>query len=586
MRNNHPSTGSMTSTDGEEASGSGNSGFNQLLKGGGKQSAVSRALKGCSGEEEFGGGGVRKDAARRRNDRVLAQRLEEAKTFVRSTSGYSSSTSSTVHAINNHTHGRGNDLSSSSSTAPFEFGLWKTGSGKHHSSYALDEDSGASSNNSLASSQESVEMLLQAAVAAPSALSPGSGSAGDVMGFGGGRGEEDHLREVSFSGRIPEEREERQWSMLNKARRRPRCPKPQEEDDQAMVVDEAVGHETVQDNQEKGKGGLEEGQLMHSSASTAMCDDVGEAHDRGERIDWRKGAQIGKGTFGNVFVGLNATTGERFAVKQIGLVDGSRTEVARLEKEILLMKRLRHKHIVRYLGTARDPHALFIFMEYVPGGSIASMLGQYGAFGEALTRRLVAQIVLGVHYLHSMGIIHRDIKGANVLVTNNGVAKLADFGCSRQLQDLQTSASASLENSLKNITGSVPWMAPEVIKQSGRLPKAADIWSLGATVIEMATAAHPWPEFSNQLAALFHVATATVPPALPPTMSEVGKDFVRRCLAIDEGERATAEELLRHPFIAGEVASEDYEMSNASPPRKETREDLLSLSSLNLGRER
>ncbi|GAB5034153.1 ste ste11 protein kinase [Nannochloropsis oceanica] len=647
-----------------------------------KQSATSKAFKqnrdnslsGGEGGTREGRGGRMKDAARRYNDRILAQRLEEAMSFGRKSAGLVGGSSSSSSSSDS----RGGGL-----RVPYEFGLWKTGVGSHSSGRSRrsssssssrrqhhpsvsrlsgkkeeEDDDGekaageeedclstSSSNNGLESSQESVDMLPAATVdftplsvfglnegrgreegneAMNISLGGAGGSGDEEEGHddvedededkGEGRGESGGIgrgmiKTLAF---IPDE-EQKLWSMAGRTHshdmqhqyqyhhhdnggeeygeegetlepgRSSRSGGGSSSSSSSLrttrggqgrsqllqggkggMVDgepfeEEILHATVKNNQEKDKD--EDGQHPHHQpVEKASMDGEGqEGGDGGERIDWRKGAQIGKGTFGNVFVGLNASTGERFAVKQIGLVDGSRGEVARLEKEILLMKRLRHKHIVRYLGTAHDPHALYIFMEYVPGGSIASMLGQYGAFGEALTRRLVAQIVSGVAYLHSMGIIHRDVKGANVLVTNNGIAKLADFGCSRQLQDLQTSASASLEHSLKNITGSVPWMAPEVIKQTGRLPRAADIWSLGATIIEMATAAHPWPQFSNQLAALFHVATATQPPALPASMSKIGKDFMSRCLAINEAERATAQELLRHPFIAKEVASEDRE---------------------------
>ena len=183
-------------------------------------------------------------------------------------------------------------------------------------------------------------------------------------------------------------------------------------------------------------------------------------------------------------------------------------------------------------------------------------------------------------------------QGANVLVTNSGKAKLADFGCSKQLHTLQSN---SLEDSLKTITGSVPWMAPEVIKQSSRIPKACDIWSIGATVIEMATARHPWPEFQNQLAALFHVATSKEPPPFPSNLSAVGKDFLRRCLVVEEIDRATSSELLQHPFISstaylneGEGASQAAASAAdamggaaASNPQRIT----SSLSSMGLGKE-
>lgn len=87
----------------------------------------------------------------------------------------------------------------------------------------------------------------------------------------------------------------------------------------------------------------------------------------------------------------------------------------------------------------------------------------------------------GIEYLHSKGIIHRDIKGANILVTDTGVAKLADFGCSKRLAGLCT---MSLEESMNILKGSVPWMAPEVIKNAS-YGRSSDIWSFGATVIEM-----------------------------------------------------------------------------------------------------
>lgn len=135
----------------------------------------------------------------------------------------------------------------------------------------------------------------------------------------------------------------------------------------------------------------------------------------------------------------------------------------------------------RYLGTSRSDRYLYIILEYITGGSVASMLAQFGEFSEPIIQRFSFQIVSGVEYLHTKGIVHRDIKGPNILVTDTGVAKLADFGCSKQLAGMCT---ASLEESLKAIRGSVPWMAPEVIKQSGH-GRSSDIWSVGATLIEM-----------------------------------------------------------------------------------------------------
>lgn len=200
-------------------------------------------------------------------------------------------------------------------------------------------------------------------------------------------------------------------------------------------------------------------------------------------LKWIKGDVIGEGTFGKVYKGLNQSTGELLAIKQFYLADGSEEEVDDLQKEIAVMWELDHEHIVRYLGTSKTDRFLYIVLEYVTGGSIASMLAQYGPFTESLIRRFSLHILSGMQYLHSQGIIHRDIKGANILVTDAGIAKLADFGCSKRLAGLCTT---SLEESMHIMRGSVPWMAPEVIKQAG-YGRSSDIWSFGATLIEMGT---------------------------------------------------------------------------------------------------
>lgn len=273
-----------------------------------------------------------------------------------------------------------------------------------------------------------------------------------------------------------------------------------------------------------------------------------------EVMRWKRGRQIGHGTFGKVFMGVNEQTGQSFAVKQIPLCGDNAAEAATLQAEIDTMRRLDHPHIVRYIHTDRGQHHLYILMEFVSNGSIHSWLKQYGVLDDRLIRRLMHQILLGVAYLHENRIIHRDIKGANVLITDLGVAKLADFGCSKQLSGCMSSA--SIDGSLHAIQGSVPWMAPEVIKQTGH-GRSADIWSVGATMIEMATASRPWPEFTNNLAAMFHVVTAAKPPPAPERLPALAKDFLAKCMQIVPEERWKASQLLQHEYLSG--AAEELE---------------------------
>eukprot|EP00003_Mantamonas_plastica_P030291 TRINITY_DN7444_c1_g1_i6.p1 TRINITY_DN7444_c1_g1~~TRINITY_DN7444_c1_g1_i6.p1 ORF type:complete len:666 (+),score=211.52 TRINITY_DN7444_c1_g1_i6:2126-4123(+) len=207
------------------------------------------------------------------------------------------------------------------------------------------------------------------------------------------------------------------------------------------------------------------------------------------------------------------------------------------------MKGLSHPNIVRYLGTQTDDEHLNIFLEYVPGGSIASLLSKFGPFDENLVRVYTYQVLQGLDYLHSHNIVHRDIKGGNILVDKTGVVKLADFGASKKIEGLLNATGG-----MRSLQGTPYWMAPEVIRQSGH-GKKADIWSVGCTVLEMFTAQHPWGSFHDHISALFHIAQSKGPPPMPSHLSENANDFLLQCFERDPGQRPTAQQLLDHEWI-------------------------------------
>ncbi|GFR49422.1 hypothetical protein Agub_g11479, partial [Astrephomene gubernaculifera] len=266
---------------------------------------------------------------------------------------------------------------------------------------------------------------------------------------------------------------------------------------------------------------------------------------------WTRGELLGEGAYGKVYAGLNQQTGELMAVKVLTLLSkhGDKkaimSQLEALEHEMSLYKKLKHKHVVGYIDAKYDAStsAFYIFLEYVPGGSIASMLSRFKRFSEELVRHYTRQLLSGLEYLHGCKIVHRDLKGANVLVTRDGVVKLADFGASKAYRD------HTITDCMKSVRGSVFWMAPEVIRGTG-YGRRADIWSLGCTVIEMLTGAHPWPHLDNQWTAMFTIARCEEGPPRPANMSPEAARFLDRCLQFDPAKRPTAAELLQDPFVA------------------------------------
>ncbi|VFQ65246.1 unnamed protein product [Cuscuta campestris] len=299
-------------------------------------------------------------------------------------------------------------------------------------------------------------------------------------------------------------------------------------------------------------------------------------------IRWRKGEMIGCGAFGRVYMGMNLDSGELIAVKEVSIPANTATRekkkdpIRELEEEVNLLKNLSHPNIVRYLGTAREEGSLNILLEFVPGGSISSLLGKFGSFPEPVIRMYTRQLLIGLEYLHKNGIMHRDIKGANILVDNKGCIKLADFGASKKVVELATMTGA------KSMKGTPYWMAPEVILQTGH-NFSADIWSVGCTVIEMATGRPPWSEQYQEVAALFHIGTTKSHPPIPEHLSAAAKDFLLKCLQKEPNLRSTASDLLQHPLVTGEYheshpGSNNLSMNNAGNKMAAQKMDVKKLS--------
>ncbi|KNC54226.1 STE/STE11 protein kinase [Thecamonas trahens ATCC 50062] len=281
---------------------------------------------------------------------------------------------------------------------------------------------------------------------------------------------------------------------------------------------------------------------------------------------WQKGSLLGQGGYGKVYMALNSETGELLAVKEVTLEASSvlsggssaalASHVVSLEHEIDMLSRLTHPNIVRYRGTSRDEAALYIFLEYMPCGSIASLLSKFGPLSEGVISKYSRQILMGLDYLHRNSVVHRDIKGSNLLLNTDGAVKLADFGASKTMSKLTTRKAGRRRGddptgrTAQLLMGTPQYMAPEAIASPEAFSPKTDVWALGCTVIEMLTARLPWADAGNNaVATMYAVADTKTHPPYPSSVSPLVNSFLRRCFAIKPSSRDTAAELLVHMFI-------------------------------------
>ncbi|XP_045072946.1 mitogen-activated protein kinase kinase kinase 4-like isoform X4 [Coregonus clupeaformis] len=282
------------------------------------------------------------------------------------------------------------------------------------------------------------------------------------------------------------------------------------------------------------------GQACHTPKS---YDNVMHVGLRKVTFKWQRGNKIGEGQYGKVYTCINVDTGELMAMKEIRFQPNDHKTIKETADELKIFEGIKHPNLVRYFGVELHREEMYIFMEYCDEGTLeeVSRLG----LQEHVIRLYSKQITTAINVLHEHGIVHRDIKGANIFLTSSGLIKLGDFGCSVKLNNAQT-----MPGEVNSTMGTAAYMAPEVItraKGEGH-GRAADIWSLGCVLIEMVTGKRPWHEYEHNFQIMYKVGMGHKPP-IPEKLSTEGKDFLGHCLESEPKQRWTASTLLDHPFV-------------------------------------
>ncbi|XP_034244539.1 mitogen-activated protein kinase kinase kinase kinase 5 isoform X2 [Thrips palmi] len=258
--------------------------------------------------------------------------------------------------------------------------------------------------------------------------------------------------------------------------------------------------------------------------------------------------RIGSGTYGDVYKAKQLSTNDYAAIKVIKLEPGD--DFAVIQQEILMMKDCRHPNIIAYFGSYLRRDKLWICMEFCGGGSLQDIYHITGPLTELQIAFMCRETLHGLAYLHGMGKMHRDIKGANILLTEDGDVKLADFGVSAQI--------TATINKRKSFIGTPYWMAPEVaaVERKGGYNQLCDIWAIGITAIELAELQPPMFDLHPMRALFLMSKSGFKPPALKDRdkWSPTFHSFVKTALTKNPKKRPTADKLLQHVFFQSDMS--------------------------------
>ncbi|KAI9011455.1 Mst1 kinase [Gaertneriomyces semiglobifer] len=277
--------------------------------------------------------------------------------------------------------------------------------------------------------------------------------------------------------------------------------------------------------------------------------------------------KLGEGAFGSVYKAVLKQSGFVLAIKQIHA--DRVTERETIQKEIDLLRQCRHKNVLQYYGSVLVDNAIWILTDYCGAGSVSDCMElTESALNENAAAVIMAAALEGLAFLHDMGIVHRDVKCANILLGEDGDVKIADFGVSERL--------TQTVGARKTVVGTPYWMSPEVITGAG-YGTEADLWSLGITAIEMTEGVPPHHNL-HPMRAMFKIPFLP-PPTLqnPSRFSATFNDFIAKCLTKDPALRPPAKEMLSHPFVAPYIGKSGPELKEARKPVLEKVKEAMDI---------
>ncbi|XP_032134085.1 serine/threonine-protein kinase 36 isoform X2 [Sapajus apella] len=249
---------------------------------------------------------------------------------------------------------------------------------------------------------------------------------------------------------------------------------------------------------------------------------------------------IGEGSFGRVYKGRRKYSAQVVALKFIPKLGRSEKELRNLQREIEIMRGLRHPNIVHMLDSFETDKEVVVVTDYAEG-ELFQILEDDGKLPEDQVQVIAAQLVSALYYLHSHRILHRDMKPQNILLDKGGGIKLCDFGFAR--------AMSTNTMVLTSIKGTPLYMSPELVEERP-YDHTADLWSVGCILYELAVGTPPFYATS-----IFQLVSLILkdPVRWPSTMSPCFKNFLQGLLTKDPRQRLSWPDLLHHPFIAGRV---------------------------------